>query len=181
ELRHQGRYRREGAAHALSRTDYEIAFQELSLAARVIRAFDTAIYREQKLEIVERTLQVNENAAREVALLVQKNQLRAGDLLIARTEVDDTRNLVGPARAALLVARNDVRRLLGMVDETVRLTGKLATSIPQMEESELIAAALERRPDRNARLAGVAEAEAALKLAQANRFGNPIVGPNYQY
>src|SRR5579871_5496575 len=66
ELKHQGQYRREGAAHALSRTDYEIAFQELSLAARVIHAFDTALYREQKLGIVERTLKLNENVAKEV-------------------------------------------------------------------------------------------------------------------
>jgi outer membrane protein TolC len=181
ELRHQGQYRREGAAHALSRTDYEIAFQELSVAGRVMHAFDTALYREKKLQIVERTLKFNENVAREVGVLVEKNQLRAGDLLIARTEVDDTRTLLGPARAALVVARNDLRRLLGLVDESVGLKGNLGLDVPPFEESELIAVALERRPDRNARLAGVAEAEAALKLAQANRYGNPVVGPNYEY
>lgn len=181
ELRHQGQYRREGAAQALSRTDFEIAFQELSLAARVIRAFDTALYREEKLAFVERTLKFNEKSVQEIALLVEKNQLRAGDLLIARTEVVDTRTLLGPARAALVVARNDLRRLLGLVDEPLRVKGTLASTVPPFEEPELIAAAMERRPDRSARLAAVAEAEAALKLAQANRFGNPIAGPSYEY
>ena len=39
----------------------------------------------------------------------------------------------------------------------------------------------ERRADRHAREAAVAEADARLRLERANRFGNPTVGPTYEY
>src|SRR5205807_9933596 len=44
QIRHQGKYRRQGAAAALSRTDWEIAAQEVALAVRVERAFGTVLY-----------------------------------------------------------------------------------------------------------------------------------------
>src|SRR5436190_5310811 len=43
ELRHQGLYRRQGACATLSRTDWEIAYQELLLAGRVMGAFNTVL------------------------------------------------------------------------------------------------------------------------------------------
>jgi hypothetical protein len=41
EVRRQGRYRREAAAATLSRTDWEIASQEVALAIRVIHGLHT--------------------------------------------------------------------------------------------------------------------------------------------
>lgn len=46
EIRGQRTYRRQGAAAALSRTDWEIASQEIALAVRVIRTFDAVLYRQ---------------------------------------------------------------------------------------------------------------------------------------
>src|SRR5207253_1195883 len=45
----------------------------------------------------------------------------------------------------------------------------------------VLQAALERRPDLHARQQAVEEAEARLRLEIANRFGNPNVGPAYEY
>jgi cobalt-zinc-cadmium efflux system outer membrane protein len=48
-------------------------------------------------------------------------------------------------------------------------------------EASLIQAALEKRPDLRARQAAVAEADARVRLATADRFGNPNLGPAYEY
>jgi outer membrane protein TolC len=45
----------------------------------------------------------------------------------------------------------------------------------------LLTAALERRPDLRARQAAVLEAEGRLRLAMADRYGNPDLGPDYEY
>jgi hypothetical protein len=75
EVRHQGQYRRLAAGAALTRTDWEIAFQELSLTVRVLRAFDTVIYQQNKLALVEETLRLNEAAAKDVSVLAQQGRL----------------------------------------------------------------------------------------------------------
>src|SRR5262249_400444 len=179
EIRHQGRYRRQGAAAALSRTDWEIAFQEAGIAVRVIRAFNSLLYRQEKLRPVEETVRLNEDAAKQVAKLVEQAQLRAGDLIVARTEVDDTRAQLGTARTTLAVARNGLRRLLGDVGELPQVQGNLEKQPVVGESKDLIAKAQDSRADLRARTAAVTEAEARLRLAQADRYGNPVVGPMY--
>src|SRR5262249_29838037 len=60
ELRHQGTYRRQQALATLSRTDWEIANQEQALAVRVLRAWDTVVYRREKLRLINRTIALDE-------------------------------------------------------------------------------------------------------------------------
>jgi NAD(P)-dependent dehydrogenase (short-subunit alcohol dehydrogenase family) len=103
ELRGQGRFRRDGAYAALSRTDWEIAFQELTFAIRIIRAFEGVVYRQEKLHLLEETVRLNQQSADRVAKLVQSGgKLRGADLILARTEVDDSRAQLGQGRAALV-------------------------------------------------------------------------------
>src|SRR5439155_26049987 len=75
EVRHQGQYRRRAAGAALTRTDWEIAFQEVSLAVRVLRAFDAVIYQQNKRRLVEEALRVNEEAAKDVSVLTEQGKL----------------------------------------------------------------------------------------------------------
>ncbi len=53
--------------------------------------------------------------------------------------------------------------------------------LPDGPAEALAEAAHARRPDRRSREAAVAEADARLRLERANRFGNPVVGPTYEY
>ena len=46
---------------------------------------------------------------------------------------------------------------------------------------DLLLAALERRPDLRAHQVAVAEADARVRLEVANRWGNPNIGPAYEY
>jgi cobalt-zinc-cadmium efflux system outer membrane protein len=179
EVHHQGHYRREGAAAALSRTDWEIAAQELAIMVRVIRAFDAFLYRQEKLSLIEQTVRLNTEAVKQVNKLVEQAQLRAGDLVLARTEVDDTQAQLGTGRTALTVARSDLGRLLGVATPVRSVRGALDRSVPAGDAAGLILTALERRPDHQARMLAVTEAEARVRLAQADRCGNPVLGPMY--
>jgi cobalt-zinc-cadmium efflux system outer membrane protein len=182
ELRHQGRYRREGAAAALSRTDWEIAFQEQVLAVQVIRAYVTLLYRQEKQRLIEETLRYNQQLADDI----EKRLLPAGkqtpaDLIVAQTEVTDTLDLVAAGREALAVARHDLYRALGVVNQSVDVAGSLDVPPLSWDAPALAELAVMRRADLQARRQAMVEADANLQLVRRNRFGNPSVGPAYTY
>ena len=97
ELFGQGKYRQQAAAATLSRTDWEIAFQEVALAVRVARAFQTVIYRQEKVRLVEANIQLNQKVVEQVRKLVEQGKLRRPDLLLAQTEVEANRATLYPA------------------------------------------------------------------------------------
>jgi cobalt-zinc-cadmium efflux system outer membrane protein len=181
EVRDQGNYRRRAAAAALTRTDWEIASQEVSLAVRAVRAFDAVIYQQEKLQLVEEALRLNTQAAEDVTLLVKQGKLRAIDLILARAEVNDTRAQLGPARVGYEKAWHELRRALGVVEGNFTVQGTLGLPPAQDDADGLLALALEQRPDMHAHQAAVAEADARVRLAIADRYGNPNVGPAYEY
>jgi outer membrane protein TolC len=181
EVMGQGRIRREGAAATLSRTDWEIASQEMALVARVARAFGGVLYRQEKLRLVEETICVNERGAEDVRKLQSAGRAQRADLLLMRAEIDDARAQLGLSRVALQTAWVELRRALGLVCEPLAVTGAL--ELPPLPEdcAALTEAALQLRADLHARQAAVAEAEARLRLEIANRYGNPSFGPDYEY
>jgi cobalt-zinc-cadmium efflux system outer membrane protein len=181
EVRGQGEQRRQAAAAALSRTDWEIAAQELALAVRVVRAFDAVLYRQEKLRLVEESVRLNEEVARQVRQLVTQGRLHQVDGIVARSEAEDARAQLGPGRTALAMARNDLRLALGMVNEVFDLQGTLETRPGRPNVVRLTQEALEQRADLHARQLAVAEAEARLRLELANRYGNPTIGPDWEY
>jgi cobalt-zinc-cadmium efflux system outer membrane protein len=181
EVRGQGTPRRQAAQAALSRTDWEIAFQETAMAVRVARAFNAVLYRQEKLRLLEETIGLNEKAVEQIHALVEKTRLRPVDYLTARSDLNDARTQLSPARAALAAAWRDLRLALGSESGASELDGKLDMPSTQCEAESLLATALERRADLHAREAAVAEADARLRLEVANRYGNPNIGPAYEY
>ena len=181
ELRHQGRYRRQGAAASLSRTEWEIAFQEQALAVQVIRAYLGLLYRQEKLKLLNETLQVNERLVEDVRRLITGGKLRSGDLIVARSEVSDTLDLVAAGRQDLIAARQELFRALGILDSTWEIEGPFDTPPWNWDPAALSELALARRADLHARQMAVAEADANVRLTVANRFGNPTIGAAYTY
>src|SRR5262249_55803313 len=98
----------------------------------------------------------------------------------ARSEVDDMRAQLTPARASVTAGAAELARSLGVASLDVRPLGSLALPTLVEGRSELEAMALERRPDRRSKQAAIAETDAKLRLSVADRFGNPTVGVNYQ-
>jgi cobalt-zinc-cadmium efflux system outer membrane protein len=165
----------------LTRTEWEIAAQEVALAVRVVRAFDAVIYQHAKLGVVEETLRLNLQAAEDVNVQARQGKLRVIDVIVARTEAKETQAQLGPARVAYQKAWNELRRALGVVEGACTVQGTLDAPFAQDDPDPLLAAALERRPDVHARQAALAEADARVRLALADRYGNPNVGPAYEY
>jgi outer membrane protein TolC len=180
ELRRQGRYRRAMARAALTRTEWELAAQELLTSILVTRAFNTVLYRQDKYRLLEQGLQLTEQVAGFTKHLVDQGALRSADLLLANADVLDARNALGPGRGVLVVAENDLRRALGMIDEPLTLEGALEKRYDPPPLPILIQAGLERRPDLHGLQFAVHEAEQRLKLEVANRFGNPSLGPAFE-
>ena len=179
EVRGQGRFRRQGAAAGLTRTQWEIARQEQLLIARVLMTFSTWLYRDEKLRLFLETQRFNDQLASDVRALMKAGKLHANDLILAQTEAEASRDLVEAAREAQVAARYDVFRALGVVDGTFQLEGALNVPPLALTPQALVETALQSRGDLLAKQAAIGEAEANLRLARANRFGNPTVGPAY--
>jgi outer membrane protein TolC len=180
ELRRQGRYRRAMAQAALTRTEWEIAAQELLVSIQVARAFNTLLYRQAKYRLLEEGLQLTEQVADFTKQLVEQGTLRSADLLLANADMMEARNLLGPGRSLAVVAENDLRRALGMIDESFQPAGTLEKGYVAPPWNTLVQAGLERRPDLHALQFAVHEAEQRLNLEVANRWGNPSLGPAFE-
>lgn len=181
QLLHQQRYRQQQAFAMLTRTDWEIAAQELTFSVNAIRTFDGLLYRQGKLAVAEEFLKLNQKSAAQVKELVEQGKLKSGDLILARAEVNDVQAQVNLNRTILITARRDYFRALGVAEGAVVPEGTLERAAPAEKPEQLLAAATELRPDRFARLAAVSEAEAEYRFQTADRFGNPQVGPVYDY
>jgi cobalt-zinc-cadmium efflux system outer membrane protein len=179
ELRGQANHRRQAAAAALTRTEWEVAFQEVTFTARVLRAFDGVLYRSEKLRLSDERIRLNQLAADQIRKLREQGKLNAADQILILTEVDDSRAQRGFAELALVTAEYELRRATGMGPEAFLLGGDLAGSLPVADSTSLLAMALERRPDLRAKQTAIAEAEAKLRLETSNRYGNPTFGPSF--
>jgi outer membrane protein TolC len=181
QLFQQQKFRQQQAFAALTRTDWEIAAQELAVAVNAIRAFDAYLFRKGKLAVSEEFLRLNQKSVEQVRELVEQGKLKSGDLIVARAEVNDVQAQVNLNRTALVAARRDYYRALGIPEGIVEPVGTLERGVPAGTVEQFLAAASELRPDLFARLAAVAEAEAEYRFQTADRFGNPQVGPVYEY
>jgi cobalt-zinc-cadmium efflux system outer membrane protein len=181
EVRGQGRYRRQLAAATLTRTDWEIAAQEVLLAVQTVRAYKGVLYYQAKRRLAEESVGLSEQTAEQVRRLVEGVQLRPQDLILARTEIDTARAALDTAHGPEIRAAQDLRRALGMTEGEVTVQGTFELPAPPAADVDLFSLALEHRPDLHARQLAVAEAQARVRLTVADRFGNPNIGPDFEY
>ncbi|HSQ55122.1 MAG TPA: TolC family protein [Gemmata sp.] len=180
ELFGQRRFRQEAAYAALTRTEWDIATQELLVAVATNRAYNSVLYRERKLHVLEDTIKLNELMVEQVKKLVDLGRLRPADLVVSLTELDAASAQLGQGKAALAVARADLRRQFGTFDDTFAVKGDLDIPVSTTEFKLYAEAALEKRPDLQARKMAATEAQARLRLQEADRYGNPNFGPIYE-
>jgi cobalt-zinc-cadmium efflux system outer membrane protein len=181
ELRGQRTHRRQAASAGLSRADFEIAFSELGLAVRTARAFDAVLYRREKLTLAEDTVKLTKEAADNADKLRDRTPSGPADAILARTEEFDARAQTGQARGSYVASLAQLNTALGVTVESFELRGTLEAPAGVYDVEALARQALDARPDVHARQAAVGEAEARLRLEIANRYGNPKLGPDYEY
>jgi cobalt-zinc-cadmium efflux system outer membrane protein len=181
EVRGQGKYRREVASAALSRTDWTIAAEEQTLAVQVVRAFDALLYQQEKMRLLERVVQLDQELVADVTRLFNVNILGASDRIVAETELDDARAALSLGRVNVITTQAALRTALGAVTELFTAEGTLAMPPVPLDLATLTEQALQRRPDLKARQSALLEADASLRLTVANRYGNPSLGPVFVY
>src|SRR5205085_109998 len=141
EIRGQRFFRQQAAFAALRRTDWEIASQEITFAVNAVRAFDSVLYREAKLRLAEEFLRLNQRGAEEVRQLVERGTLRAADRILAQAEVSDVQSQLGLNRNALVSARRDLYRALGVAGGDFVIQGTLDRAQPPVDAALLVEAA----------------------------------------
>jgi outer membrane protein TolC len=179
EIRGQGKYRRAAADAVMTRTEWEIATQEVVVSVAAARAFNAVVYRQRKLAVLQDTIQFNDRVFEQVKKLADLGRLRSTDLILARTELDTARAALGQGKTALALARADLRRQFGTLDDSFEVKGELDAPVPAADFEEYARAARER-PDVQVRRAMATEAQARLQLQVADRYGNPSVGTFYE-
>jgi cobalt-zinc-cadmium efflux system outer membrane protein len=181
EIRGQMGHRRAGAAAAMSRTEWEIAHQETVLGVRVLRAFNAVFYHQERLKLDEANIRLNQEAVDYTQRLFNAGKARSADKITAQNDLYDVKLHKTQAHGAYVKASFDLRRALGLLTEELRLDGSLGVPGPTADSAILVKKALEWRADLHAREQAVTEADAKLRLAVADRYGNPNVGPAYEY
>jgi outer membrane protein TolC len=181
ELRGQGGHRKAAAAATASRIDWEICQQELVVSIAVIKAYNAVLFRTRKLELLDELIRINEGGIDQLKRQVDDKKAKTTDLTLARIDLDALRAQRGPARTALAIARSDLRKQLGSTDDSFGVFGELDVALASTDCGSLTQLALDQRPDLKARRAAIGEAEAGMRLVEANRYGNPSVGPYYEY
>src|SRR5438105_3978903 len=105
---------------------------------RVTSAFNTLIYRRQKVQLQEETMRLNEKTLQDVTDL-RNTKTTASDVILARTEIDDTRAQLRIARSFLVTAVSDLRRQLGIVDLDFDVVGSLEAAGEELDVRRLTA------------------------------------------
>jgi cobalt-zinc-cadmium efflux system outer membrane protein len=179
EIRGQGQYRRQAALAGLTKTEWDVAFQEVRIAGLTALAFQEVLYRREKLRLADDRLRFAEQTAELVDKLRKAGRATPADVIVARADITDARAARLPALLALEKARAKLVFALGVVGEVPEPEGPLEGPNVQPDAAALLQTALQARPDLRSRAAALAEAGAKLRLEIANRFGSPSMGPSY--
>ena len=188
EIAGQATHRRQAAASHLSYTEWRIADAERLLQLEVMRAF-------YELLAIQESIQARRDVLETRNALLQASRERYAQEDISVLELNALRLDTDEARARLLAsqqarvgAAKQLRLLLGLgVEQPLVALGDLfaasrfdALPDPLPSQAELIACALEHRPDYRAARRKVETREAELRLARANRLPNIALGPMYK-
>lgn len=188
EIAGQATHRRQAAASHLSYTEWVIADAERLLQLEVMRAF-------YELLAIQESLQARRNALETRDALLQAGRERYAqedisvlDLNALRFDTDEAHARLLASRQEIVVVTKQLGLLLGLgIEQPLVALGDLfaasrldALPDPLPSQAELIACALEHRPDYQAARRKVETREAELRLARANRLPNIALGPMYK-
>ena len=181
EIRGQGKHRRAAANAQATRIEWEVSAQELGVTMAVTRAFNAVVYRQHKLALLREGIKINELQVEELQKLVDAGKAKSTDLTLASADLAAAHAQQWQAKTALSVARSELRKQLGTLDDNFEVSDELEVPLAGTDPQGLRSLALEQRPDLRARRAAIEEAEANHRLVVANRCGNPSVGPFFEY
>src|SRR5262249_34488749 len=158
-----------------------VAFQEQIVANDIKRTYGALLYRQQKLQLLEETYELNERLVENVRKLIDAGKLKPVELILVQSELIVMRDQIAAGQELVTAARQDLLRTLGARESVFTVEGSLELPAWKWDRTTLTDLALDRRADLKARQMAVAEAAANTRLTVANRSGNPTVGTVFTY
>lgn len=184
ELGHQTRHRYDIATAALAQQRWIVLQAELTALVQTYRFFQTAAYRREKLKVARELADFNDRLLETLQKGLEANRVAPADVTLARVETRSARQQVKAVRQDYLTALADLNNQVGAPESAAASEPlgefTLPATIPPLDEQAMVRLALASRPDIHAARAQVAGAEAAVRLARADRVPSPVVGPEYQ-
>ncbi len=119
----------------------------MTVAIATVRAFQTVVYRDLKLKVLDETVRLDERTVEQTRRLAEAGKSRASDVILARAEVDAARASLGQGRTALATAVSALQRSLGAVGSPAAVHGDLTLPATSVKGDALADAAVEQRPD----------------------------------
>ncbi len=123
------------AEAGLSRTEWEIAAREFGVATKTISAFNTVIYREEKLKLLEENVRLAQQAMQDAKDTWKKKKENepAGEAVLAEFEIQEAKAQLLAGRGPLTASRQDLRQVMGTLEE-VAVTGTLEITYRDFRE-----------------------------------------------
>ena len=182
EIGGQPTYRREAAQRNFEKVKFEVGDFQRLLRFRITELFLRLLSTRTKIQQSQQVVELR-NRLYEAA----KTRLQAGD--IPEVQLTTTEFEFNRARSDLISLQREYEELLSRLrielfvedDRDVEPTGNLTrVSPPRLSASELVKAALEKRPDLAALERDAKTAESEERLTRAERVPNIRVGPFYE-
>ena len=182
EIGGQPAYRREAAQRNFEKVKFEVGDFQRLLRFRITELFLRLLSTRTKIQQSQQVVDLR-NRLYEAA----KTRLDAGD--IPEVQLTTTEFELNRARSDLITLQREYEELLYRLrtelfvedDRDIEFTGSLArVSPPRLSPSELLKAALAKRPDLAALERDAKTAESEERLTRAERIPNIRVGPFYE-
>lgn len=184
ELGHRGQYRWTIAQASFEQTRWSVLQAELLALVRTYRAYQKAVYAQQKVRVAERLVAFQDRLIQVLRRRVEANQAAAADALLAEVESQTSAQTAEVARQEYAAALAELSQQIGVAAyaEIGQPSGELQRPefpLPEAEET-LVQNAIECRPEVREARAKLTAARAAVCLARADRIPIPSVGPAYE-
>ena len=188
EIAGQPGHRREAAASHLSHTEWVIADAERLLRLEVMQAFYALLAMQERIRAQQNILETRKALLQAGRERYAQEDISVLELDTLRLDTDEARTRLLASEQQRVLAEKQLRLLLGpgveqslvAVGDLFKTSGLDDFSAPLSSQAELIACALEYRPDYHATRLKVETHEAELRLAEANRIPNISLGPMYK-
>lgn len=167
------------ARFGLDRADSGVRDAARRTLADVSTAFYAALAAEQRLSVARELSQLNEQLLTATRIQAREGEISVMDANLAEIEAGRARALVLAAEREATSARLELQRLTGIdPEQEIRLQDAIpdAPSATALDQDSLVALALARRPDLEARTRAVDQYEALTRLARREAIPNVRVG-----
>jgi cobalt-zinc-cadmium efflux system outer membrane protein len=165
-------------------THWNIVQAELLALVQTYRAYQTAVYRRDKLEVARELAELNSHLLQVLQRQLEANQAPAADVVLANVENLSAQQRVEAAQQEYVDALAELRQQIGIVElaDTAEPEGRLEA--PQDttagDDEGMVQTALCSRPEIQTARAQVERSRVAVCLARADRIPIPSVGPVYE-